>query len=207
MTLRSSKIYLASRSPRRRELLKQIGVSFDLLLFRESGARGADVDEAVLPGERAADYVQRVCREKAATAWLRVVERRLPWQPVLAADTTVVLDDRILGKPENAAHAEHMLVTLSGREHRVLSAISLQYEDRVDSALSESFVQFRDLNAAEIARYVYSGEPMDKAGAYAIQGRAAAFITQLRGSYSGVVGLPLYETARLLEKFREEFSA
>ena len=203
MTPRSSKIYLASRSSRRRELLKQIGVSFDLLLFRESGVRGADVDEAVLAGERADQYVQRVCREKAATAWLRVVERRLPWQPVLAADTTVVLEDQILGKPESAAQAEQMLAALSGREHRVLSAISLQYQDRVESALSESFVRFRDLNAAEISRYVYSGEPMDKAGAYAIQGRAAAFIDHLRGSYSGVVGLPLYETAQLLERLKE----
>lgn len=203
MTPRSSKIYLASRSPRRRELLKQIGVPFDLLLFRESGARGADLDEAVLAGERAEDYVQRVCREKAATAWLRVVERRLPWQPVLAADTTVVLDGQILGKPEDSRHAERMLATLSGHEHRVLSAVVVQYQDRVESTLSESFVRFRDLNAAEISRYVVSGEPMDKAGAYAIQGRAAVFISQLRGSYSGVVGLPLFETAKLLERLKE----
>jgi septum formation protein len=200
---RSTRIYLASRSPRRRELLKQIGVAFELLLFRESGARGADVDEAVRPGENADDYVRRVCREKAATAWLRIEERRLRRQPVLAADTTVCIDGRILGKPSDTEDAARLLAALSGREHRVLSAVTIQYGNQVESAFSESFVRFRDLDAGEIARYVESGEPMDKAGAYAIQGRAAAFVSHLRGSYSGVMGLPLYETSQLLERFRE----
>ncbi len=195
------KVYLASRSPRRRELLKQIGVGFELLLFREAGERGADVDEAVSPGESPDDYVRRVCREKAASAWLRIEQRRLRRLPVLAADTAVCLGDEVLGKPRDVAHARTMLARLSGREHRVLSAVALQFEDREELEVSESFVTFRPLAAQEIARYVDSGEPMDKAGGYAIQGRAAAFIRDLRGSYSGVMGLPLYETAQLIARF------
>ena len=195
------KLYLASRSPRRRELLKQIGVAFELLLFRESGDRGADIDEAVLRGESPDDYVRRVCREKAASAWLRIEQRRLRRMAVLAADTAVCLEEQVLGKPRDAAHARALLALLSGREHRVLYAVALQYQERVELEVSESFVSFRPLAAQEIARYVDSGEPLDKAGAYAIQGRAAAFIRDLRGSYSGVMGLPLYETAQLIARF------
>ncbi len=195
------KVYLASRSPRRRELLKQIGVAFELLLFRESGERGADVDEALNPGESPDDYVRRVCREKAASAWLRIEQRRLHRMSVLAADTAVCLEGEVLGKPHDAAHARALLAKLSGREHRVLSAVALQFGERVELEVSESFVSFRPLAAQEIARYVDSGESLDKAGGYAIQGRAAAFIRSLRGSYSGVMGLPLYETAQLIARF------
>lgn len=128
------KVYLASRSPRRRELLKQIGVAFELLLFRESGERGADVDEAVKPGEPPEDYVRRVCREKAASAWLRIEQRRLHRMAVLAADTAVCLEGEVLGKPHDAAHARSLLAKLSGREHRVLSAVVLQYAERVEAS-------------------------------------------------------------------------
>ncbi len=195
------KVYLASRSPRRRELLKQIGVGFELLLFREAGERGADVDEVVKPGESPDAYVRRVCTEKAQSAWLRIEQRRLRRLAVLAADTAVCVGDDVLGKPRDGAHARAMLARLSGREHRVLSAVALQFEDRLEMEVSESFVTFRALAAEEIARYVESGEPLDKAGGYAIQGRAAAFIRDLRGSYSGVMGLPLYETAQLIARF------
>jgi septum formation protein len=201
MTVSPGRIYLASRSPRRRELLKQIGVPFELLMFRESGVRGADVDEAAQPGESPDDYVRRVCRYKAGTAWTRVEQRKLPRLPVLAADTTVCLGDEILGKPSDRRDAERVLGALSGREHRVLSAVTLHFDRRVELAVSESFVVFRELSRDEIRRYVETGEPMDKAGAYAIQGRAAAFIRELRGSYSGVMGLPLYETSQLLGRF------
>jgi septum formation protein len=201
MTPPGFKIYLASRSPRRRELLKQIGVQFELLLFRESQPRGSDLDEAPHAGELPDDYVRRICTEKATLAWQRVEQRRLRRLPVLAADTTVCVDDRILGKPSDRAEAERMLELLSGREHRVLSAVGLQFDQRFELAVSESSVRFRTLTSSEIRDYVASGEPMDKAGAYAIQGRAAAFLPELRGSYTGVMGLPLYETDMLLAKF------
>jgi len=195
------KLYLASRSPRRRDLLKQIGVAFELLLFRESGERGADVNESVRPGEAPDEYVRRISRQKAASAWIRVEQRRLRRMSVLAADTAVCLGSEILGKPESTAQAARLLTKLSGCEHRVLSAVAVQFEEHVELAVSESFVTFRELSPQEIARYVESGEPMDKAGAYAIQGRAAAFIKELRGSYSGVMGLPLYETSQLIARF------
>mgnify|MGYP003350877205 FL=1 len=195
------KIYLASRSPRRRELLRQIGVSFELLVLRENPPRGADIDESPLPGESAEVYVQRVCLDKVRCAWMRVEQRKLPRMPVLSADTTVCLDDEILGKPGNAAEATRMLERLSGREHRVLSAVAINLNGRIECAVNESLVRFRELDSATIRRYVNSGEPMGKAGAYGIQGSAAAFIPSLSGSYSGVMGLPLYETMQLLERF------
>jgi septum formation protein len=201
MTASPQKVYLASRSPRRRELLKQAGIGFELLLFREAAERGPDVDESARPGESPDDYVRRVCREKALAAWTRVEQRRLRRMPVLAADTTVCLGKDILGKPEDAADAERILGMLSGKEHRVLSAVAVQLDQRVELLVSESHVRFRELLPEEITRYVASGEPMDKAGGYAIQGRAAAFIAELRGSYSGVMGLPLYETSQLLSRF------
>ena len=201
MTPPGFKIYLASRSPRRRELLKQIGVQFELLLFRESQPRGSDLDEAPQPGEKPDDYVRRICAEKAALAWQRVEQRRLRRIPVLAADTTVCVDEQILGKPPDRAGAEQMLQLLSGREHRVLSAVGVQFDRRYEMAVSESTVRFRALKPEEIRDYVASGEPMDKAGAYAIQGRAAAFVPELKGSYTGVMGLPLFETDMLLGKF------
>jgi septum formation protein len=203
----SSKIYLASRSPRRRELLKQIGVAFEMLLLRERPPRGPDVNEAPIAAEAPRDYVARVCRLKVNLGWERVLQRQLPRHPVLAADTAVCLEDQILGKPSDRADAARMLGALSGREHRVLTAVALRFEGRTELAINESSVRFRALSEADIRGYLHSGEPMDKAGAYAIQGRAAAFVAELHGSYSGVMGLPLYETAQLIEKFRPGSSA
>lgn len=196
-------IYLASRSPRRRELLGHIGVKFHLLLFRNRPGSAPDVDEAPLPGEAPRDYVMRVARDKAAAGWRRMLERNLPHAPVLAADTTVALEGRIFNKPADRAEAEMMLAALSGKRHEVLTAVALQYQDEVETALSVSDVQFRELSADEIRAYVATGEPDDKAGAYAIQGRAALFVAEIRGSQSGIVGLPLYETAQLLQKMGE----
>jgi septum formation protein len=193
-------IYLASRSPRRRELLTQIGVRYHLLLFRERPDSGVEVNEEPLAGEAPDAYVERVARAKAEAGWKRMMQRNLPRAPVLAADTTVALDGRIFGKPAGREEAAGMLAALSGRSHEVLTAIALQNEDRTESALSRSEVRFKDLSQKEIADYVATGEADDKAGGYAIQGRAARFIAELRGSYSGVMGLPLYETAQLLDR-------
>jgi septum formation protein len=195
------RIYLASRSVRRRELLKQIGVSFELLLLREDPRRGVDVDETPLPGESPTDYVLRIARAKAGTAAERVPVRRLQQYPALAADTTVVLDGEIIGKPRDAEHAAQILSILAGRDHKVYTAVAVALKERVESSLSASSVRFRALSAAEIRRYIATGEPYDKAGAYAIQGRGAAFVTWIDGSYSGIMGLPLAETAELLQKF------
>jgi septum formation protein len=201
MSTAPPKIYLASRSPRRRELLKQIGVAFEVLVLRDHPGRNVDVDESQRPGEGPDDYVRRVCRMKAEAGWERVLQRRLRQFPVLTADTVVCVEDIILGKPPDPAHAAKMLRLLSGREHRVLTAIALKLADRTELAVSESRVRFAELSEADIEAYVASGEAGDKAGAYAIQGRAGAFITELHGSYSGVMGLPLYETTQLIKKF------
>ena len=195
-------IYLASRSPRRRELLTQIGVRYHLLLFRDRPETGAEVNEDPLPNEAADAYVERIARAKAQAGWKRMLQRNLPQAPVLAADTTVVVDGAIFGKPVDRADAERMLGALSGRSHEVLTAIALQYGDQLDSVLSRSEVRFKTLSPEEIREYVASGEADDKAGAYAIQGRAARFVPELRGSYSGVMGLPLFETSQLLDKLR-----
>ncbi len=195
------RIYLASRSPRRRELLTQIGVAYDLLLFREPPRDDPETDEAEHPGETPEAYVQRVAQAKAQHA-LRLLDlRHLPRRPVLAADTTLDLDGAVIGKPRDAADAEAILARLSGRSHRVLTAVVVACGTRAAAALSVSIVTFRALDADEIRRYVRSGEPMDKAGAYGIQGRAAMFIARVDGSPSGVVGLPLCETAQLLRAF------
>jgi septum formation protein len=201
------KIYLASRSPRRRELLKQIGVAFEVLLLRQQPARGPDVNEAPLAGEAPDDYVRRISRLKVDVGWDRVVQRQLPRHAVLAADTTVCLENEILGKPSDRAEAARMLRLLSGREHRVITAVAMKFESRAKMEVNESAVRFRALSETDILAYVASGEPMDKAGAYAIQGRAAAFVSELRGSYSGVMGLPLYETAQLIDNFRSKSAA
>lgn len=193
-------IYLASRSPRRRELLGHIGVKFHLLLFRNRAGAAPDVDEEPQPGEAPRDYVMRVARAKAEAGWRRMLERNLPRHPVLAADTSVALDGRIFGKPLDRADAASMLATLSGKRHEVLTAVVVQYDDEVQTALSVSDVQFRELAPEEIQDYVATGECDDKAGAYAIQGRAALFVSEIRGSQSGIVGLPLYETAQLLQR-------
>lgn len=193
-------IYLASRSPRRRELLTQIGVRYHLLLFRERPDSPIEINEEPLAGEAPDAYVERVAGAKAEGGWKRMMQRNLPHSPVLAADTTVALDGRIFGKPADREDAARMLAALSGRSHEVLTAIALQYGDRAERALSRSEVRFKDLSQKEIADYVATGEADDKAGGYAIQGRAARFIAELRGSYSGVMGLPLYETAQLLDR-------
>ena len=191
-------IYLASRSPRRRELLRQIGVVFEVALLREAPQRSVDVDETPRTGESPDEYVLRVTRDKAQAAVDSVRKRRLAMRPVLAADTTVVCDDVILGKPADAADATRMLGLLAGRSHRVLTAVAIADGDAVATRMSESQVWFRALDEGEIRRYVATGESVDKAGAYAVQGRAAAFITRIEGSYSGIMGLPLAETAELL---------
>jgi septum formation protein len=195
------RIYLASRSPRRRELLTQIGVRFDLLLFRAAPREDEEVSEAWLPGETPEAYVQRVARAKAMFGVGLIAGRAVVVRPVLAADTTLDLDGEIIGKPRDEADAASILTRLSGRSHRVLTAIAMARGERVEHRLSISEVRFRTLSTEEIRRYVQSGEPMDKAGAYGIQGRAAMFIEHIHGSHSGIVGLPLCETALLLRDF------
>ena len=201
MSIGDKRIYLASRSPRRRDLLKQMGVPFELFLLREDMRRGADVDETPLPDESPGVYVLRMAVAKANMAVRQIAYRGLPQKPVLAADTTVVFDDRIIGKPENSEHAARILRALSGREHQVITAVALALREQVETQISVSSVWFHELSDAEIRRYVETGEPLGKAGAYAIQGRAGAFVTRIAGSYSGIVGLPLVETAELLKKF------
>ncbi len=178
-------ILLASQSPRRRELLEQVGVQYRVM--------PVEVDETPRSGEPAAKYVERVTRAKALAAGER--EQRLP---VLAADTAVVLDGRPLGKPADEAHAVEMLLALSGRTHQVLTGVALLHAGRLRYRLSTSEVEFAPLTEAWIRAYWATGEPADKAGAYAVQGRAALFIRRITGSYSGIMGLPLYETGRLL---------
>ena len=196
-----SSIYLASRSPRRRELLHQIGIAHEVLTQRITAERTPDVNEDPLPGELPRDYVMRVCCAKVESGWTRVIQRKLPLRGVLAADTTVCIGEEILGTPADAAEAAAFLERLSGREHEVLTAIAFKFGERMEAELSATLVRFRELGRAEIARYVATGEPMDKAGGYGIQGRAGAFVAEIRGSYSGVMGLPLYETTLLLRRF------
>ena len=193
-------IYLASRSPRRRELLSQIGVRFQVLMFRDQPETDAELDEVPLEGEAPRAYVERLARAKAQAGWQRIEQRKLPRATVLAADTTVALGQRILGKPADRREAADMLASLSGRRHEVLTAIALRYGSQLECAVSVSEVEFGVLAGDDIRQYVASGEGDDKAGAYAIQGRAAQFVTTLRGSYSSVMGLPLYETAQLLKR-------
>ncbi|HTN49203.1 MAG TPA: Maf family protein [Burkholderiaceae bacterium] len=196
-----SAIYLASRSPRRRELLKQIGVKFDPLLLRLASPRGGpDVDESRHQGESAADYVERTAGEKAAFGLKVLSMRSMIYRPVLAADTIVIVDDEVLEKPANADEAAAFMRRLAGRSHEVRTAIALAIQGPPLTALSVSTVAFRALDDAEIRRYCATPEPYDKAGGYGIQGLAAVFIERIEGSYSGVMGLPLYETAQLLAK-------
>ena len=176
------KIYLASKSPRRRELLRQIGVSFEMLLLREKAPRGPDVTELVLPGEAPRDYVARVTCEKAACGNRIMHIRKLPPRPILAADTTVVIDGHILGKPADTDEAVAMLRALSGRSHEVLTSIAIQHADQLMQLTQSSEVVFAALTDAEIAAYCATGEPFDKAGGYGIQGAAASFIAHISGS-------------------------
>lgn len=192
------KIYLASKSPRRRELLRQIGVEFELLLLRDHAPDGPEVSEEVLPGEKAEDYVARVTREKAEYGVKTMLWRRLPVRPVLAADTTVVIDGQILGKPTGPDEAIAMLKSLSGRTHQVLTNVALQYNNNTWQMTQKSDVKFANLTDDILSAYCATPEPYDKAGSYAVQGLAAAFIETISGSYSGIMGLPLHETTQLL---------
>jgi septum formation protein len=193
-------IYLASQSPRRRQLLEQLGVRHELLLPNVDGdeAEDAEAIEALLPGETPTVYVERVTALKLDAALARRARRGLPDAPILCSDTTVALGSTIYGKPDDAAHATRMLRKLSGEEHRVLTAVALQAGPTRLSALSVSLVTFAEMTPAQIEAYVATGEPLGKAGAYAIQGRAAAYVQHMAGSYSGIMGLPMYETAQLL---------
>ncbi|WP_333841031.1 Maf family protein [Pelomicrobium sp.] len=204
MVLNRRRVYLASRSPRRRELLKQVGIEFELLLLREGPTRQPDVDETPRAGEAPEAFAERIARAKAEAGMRYLMQRRLPRMypvyPLVAADTVVAHDGLIIGKPQSGAHAAEILRRLSGCTHQVYTGVAVAFEDRLESTLSASEVTFRPLSEEEIAAYVATGEPMDKAGAYGIQGLGAVFVTELRGSYSGVVGLPLYETSVLLKR-------
>jgi septum formation protein len=192
-------VYLASQSPRRRQLLEQLGVACELLL--PDASEDAESLEQVHPGESPRSYVQRVTQLKLDAALARWRARGLPPAPVLCSDTTVALGRAILGKPDSPAHARAMLRQLSGQTHRVLTAVAVGTPRRRAQALSVSTVRFDVWSHGQIRRYVDSGEPMGKAGAYAIQGRASAYIADMRGSYSGIMGLPLFHTAQLLRPF------
>jgi septum formation protein len=193
-------LYLASKSPRRQALLRQLDLEFETLLLRERPGRGPDIVEQALEAEPAPDYVERMARTKAEVGWQRMQDRKLAERPVLGADTEVVLDGEVFGKPNDAEDAMRMLKRLGGRTHQVLTAVALRHRDGTEVEVSVSRVTLRRLGAAEVERYVASGEPFDKAGGYAVQGLAAAFVSRLEGSYSGVVGLPLYETSALLSR-------
>ena len=194
------KIYLASKSPRRRELLRQIGVEFELLLLRDQSPRGPDVSEEILPGEKAEDYVVRVTREKAVHAASIMLVRRLPVRAVLAADTTVVIDGRILGKPANEEEAMDMLRLLSGRTHQVMTSVALHQDGNITQTTQVSDVTIATLTEDMMRAYCATSEPYDKAGGYGIQGMAAVFVERIAGSYTGIMGLPLHETAKLLQQ-------
>lgn len=194
------RLYLASRSPRRRELLHQIGIDFDTVVFRDGMRADSETDETPKSGESPEVYVERVARAKAMHGLRIVEERRLPMRPVLAADTTLELDGQIIGKPVDMADAAAILRRLSGRTHRVLTGVAIDHQRRTEYLLSTSEVRFRQIDDEEIRHYVISGEPMDKAGAYGIQGRAGLFVEHISGSYSGVMGLPVCETGELLKK-------
>ena len=198
---RNPRLYLASRSPRRRELLTQMGILFDTLAFRSPPRQDDDVDETAHDGEAALVYVERVARLKAEHGWRTVEMRRLMPQLVLAADTTLEFQGEIIGKPTDAGDARAILRRLSGQTHRVLTSVAVAFEGCIESAISISDVTFGAISETEIRRYVATGEPMDKAGAYGIQGWAGMFVEHLSGSYSGVMGLPLYETGVLLKRF------
>jgi septum formation protein len=200
MVISQNKIYLASKSPRRRELLRQIGVEFDLLLLRDVILREPDVSEIVLPGELPDVYVARVTQEKAIAAWNVMQTRRLPLRPVLAADTTVVINQQILGKPANEEEALAMLRLLSGNRHQVLTSLAVHYQDNNFHCTQTSEVTFATLTEKQMHAYCATQEPYDKAGGYGIQGIAATFISHISGSYSGIMGLPLFETTALLRQ-------
>lgn len=194
------RIYLASRSPRRRELLTQMGIAFDTIVFRGGQRADSETDETPHSGEAPVAYVERVARAKADHGLRIVYERKLPLRPILSADTTLEFNGEIIGKPVDTADAAAILRRLSGHTHRVLTGVAVNHAGRTEFVLSVSDVRFRVLDDEEIRHYVMSGEPMDKAGAYGIQGRAGMFVEYLAGSFTGVVGLPVCETGELLKK-------
>jgi septum formation protein len=200
MSPTSQIVYLASKSPRRRELLKQIGVQYELLLIRDQPPARLDIDEAVLPEELPRAYVERIVKVKSDAGMRIMRARRLPVRPILTADTTVALGDEIFGKPANPEEARAMLGKLSGQTHQVLTAVAVTFDFDTHQMLSTSYVTFAPLSEADIKRYLDSGEWKDKAGGYAVQGIAAKFVAKISGSYSGVMGLPLHETTLLLRK-------
>jgi septum formation protein len=193
-------VYLASKSPRRQELLRQLGVEFEPLLLREAPGRRRDVVEATRKDEPPLEYVKRIARTKAAVGWHRMGRRGLAPKPVIGADTEVILDGTVVGKPADAADAVRVLSSLSARTHDVITAVAVRWQAQLALAVSTSRVTFRAIPTDELERYVATGEPSDKAGGYAIQGKAAAFVQHLEGSYSGVMGLPLFETAEILAR-------
>jgi septum formation protein len=195
------RIYLASQSPRRRELLKQIGVHFEVLLLRCDPRRMVDVDETPVSDEPPEAYVKRISQAKAHAGVETLKFRNLPPFPVLAADTTVSLEGKIIGKPFDREEAVSMLQQLSGKQHQVMTAVAIALEDRLETRLSVTTVTFAPLSEERIHRYALTNEPHDKAGAYAIQGHAGSFVQHLSGSYSGVMGLPLFDTVELLQSF------
>lgn len=194
------RIYLASRSPRRRELLTQMGIAFDTIVFRGGQRADSETDETPHSGEAPVAYVERVARAKADHGLRIVYERKLPLRPILSADTTLEFNGEIIGKPVDTADAAAILRRLSGHTHRVLTGVAVNHAGRTEFVLSVSDVRFRVLDDEEIRHYVMSGEPMDKAGAYGIQGRAGMFVEYLAGSFTGVMGLPVCETGELLKK-------
>lgn len=200
MAVADQKIYLASKSPRRRELLRQIGIEFEILMLRDGDVRDGAVSEIVLPGEAPEDYVARVAREKAESGAGAVLWRKLPQRPVLASDTTVTLDGLILGKPANMEDAVSTLKLLSGRTHQVLTSVAVMANGQMFEAMQRSEVTFGELSEHTLRAYCALSEPYDKAGGYAVQGYAAQFIERITGSYSGIMGLPLFETTQLLQK-------
>ena len=200
MAVADQKIYLASKSPRRRELLRQIGIEFEILMLCEGDVRDGAVSEIVLPGEAPEDYVARVAREKAESGAGAVLWRKLPQRPVLASDTTVTLDGLILGKPANMEDAVSTLKLLSGRTHQVLTSVAVMANGQMFEAMQRSEVTFGELSEHTLRAYCALSEPYDKAGGYAVQGYAAQFIERITGSYSGIMGLPLFETTQLLQK-------
>ena len=198
---RMNEIYLASRSPRRLVLLQQMGIACKTVLLREETSRLHDVDERPLAGENPYIYVERMAKMKAEIGVLRARQRALPVIPMLGADTIIVFNGTIFGKPTDAADAKRMLKLLSGTQHEVLTSVAVTDGSRMLHDTSVSRVRFRDLTESEINNYIASGEPTGKAGAYAIQGIAAVFVERLEGSYSGVMGLPIFETSMLLSQF------
>ncbi len=191
-----TQLYLASQSPRRRELLSQIGVQYQVL--------GVDVEECMQSDETPQDYVSRLARQKSQAGWQSLASKNLQAAPVLGADTIVELDGRVLEKPSSEEHGVQMLLSLSGRIHRVFTAVAVTYQQHQQLVVAVTDVGFTEISESQARRYWLTGEPRDKAGGYGIQGAGAVFVNHLSGSYSGVVGLPLFETQNLLKQFDVE---